>query len=66
MPAHKYMEENSLAAMLAGHQVQIGLPTVALKPRGDITRSPKQGPQWHIKRTYALQNVLKNKANVER
>ena len=27
-------------------QVQIRLPTLALKPRGDITRSPKQGYQW--------------------
>ena len=25
------------------HQVQKRLPTLALKPRGDVTRSPKQG-----------------------
>ena len=25
------------------HQASIRLPTLALKPRGDITRSPKQG-----------------------
>ena len=27
-------------------KVQIGLPTLALKPRGHITRNPKQGYQW--------------------
>ena len=27
-------------------QVQMRLPTLALKPRGDVTRSPKQGYQW--------------------
>ena len=27
-------------------QVQIRLPTLALKPRWDVTRSPKQGYQW--------------------
>ena len=26
--------------------------TLALKPRTDITRSPKQGYQWPMKRTY--------------
>ena len=26
-------------------------PTVALKPRGDVTRNPKQGYQWPINRT---------------
>ena len=31
-------------------QVQIRLPTLALKPRGDITRSPKQGYQWTHKK----------------
>ena len=38
-------------------QVQIRLLTLALKPRGDITRSPKQWYQWpHKKRTfYVLQ-----------
>ena len=25
-------------------------PTLALKPRGDVTRSPKQGYQWHHKK----------------
>ena len=30
------------------------LPTLALKPRGDVTRSPKQGYQWPQKRTYVL------------
>ena len=30
-------------------QAQIRLPTLALKPRGDITRSPKQGYQCPTK-----------------
>ena len=34
-------------------QVQIRLLTLALKPRGDTTRSPKQWYQWpHKKRTF--------------
>ena len=28
------------------HQVWIRLPTLALKPRGDVTRPPKQECQW--------------------
>ena len=31
----------------------------ALKPGGDITRSPKQGYQWALKRTDVLQQFLK-------
>ena len=33
------------------HLVQIRLPTLALKPRGDVARSPKQGYQWRHRRT---------------
>ena len=33
--------------------------TLALKPRSDITRSPKQGYQWPHKRTYVLQKLKK-------
>ena len=36
-------------------------PTLALKPRGDITRSPKQGYQWPQKWTCVQQNFLKKK-----
>ena len=51
MPGHRYMEENYLAAMLAAKRsagvapevkAQIRLPTLVLKPTGDLTRSPKQ------------------------
>ena len=31
--------------------MQIRQPTLALKPRGDITRNPKQGYQWPQNRT---------------
>ena len=55
MPVRRGVEENDSAAMLAtkrsadaapevnltDHQVQIRLPNLALKPRGDITSSPK-------------------------
>ena len=32
-------------------------PTLALKPRGDITRNPKQGYQWRQKRTCVRQKL---------
>ena len=44
--------------ILCFHQVQIRLLTLALKPRADITRSPKQGYQWPHKKTYVLQNTF--------
>ena len=43
------------------HQVQISLPTLALKPRGDVTRSPKQGYQWPQKWTFVRQHFFKKK-----
>ena len=36
-------------------------PTLALKPRGDITRSLKQGSSGPTKRTHVLQNFFKKK-----
>ena len=33
--------------------------TLALKPRGDVARSPKQGYQCPTKRSYVLQKILK-------
>ena len=36
-------------------------PTLALNPRGDITRSLKQGYQWPQKWTYVQQKILKKK-----
>ena len=32
------------------HQMRIRVPTLALKPRGDVTRCPKQGYQWPHKK----------------
>ena len=32
-------------------------PTLALKPRGDVTRKPKQGYQWPQKRTCVGQKL---------
>ena len=34
-------------------------PTLALKPRGDVTRSPKQGYQWPHKWTCVQQKIFK-------
>ena len=36
-------------------------PTLALKPRGDITRSPKQGYQWPQKWTCVQQKIFLKK-----
>ena len=36
--------------------------TLALKPRGDITRKPKQGYQWPPKRTRIHQKLFKKRS----
>ena len=36
-------------------------PTLALKPRGDVTRKPKQGYQWPQKGHVSAKNLKKNK-----
>ena len=41
-------------------------PTLALKPRGDVTRNPKQGYQWPQNRTcecVPAKKTLKKKKN---
>ena len=43
------------------YQAQIRLPTLNLKLRRDVTRSPKQGYQLPYKRTYVLQNKILKK-----
>ena len=74
MPSCRYVEEIGSAAMLATKRLAGVAPEVnlrecitcmplscankALKPKGDVTRSPKQGYQWPQKRTYVLQ-ILK-------
>ena len=35
--------------------------TLALKPRGDIARSPKQGYQWPHEKDLCPPKILKNK-----
>ena len=42
-------------------QVRIRLPTLALKPRGDVIRSPKQGHQWPHKKELCPPKIFKNK-----
>ena len=39
--------------------MQIRLPTLSLKPRGDVIRSLKQGYQWPTKRTCVLRILSK-------
>ena len=36
------------------------LPTLALKPRGDITRSQKNGHQWSHKKDLCPPKIVKN------
>ena len=36
-------------------------PTLALKPRGDVTRNPKRGYQWPQKRTCVRHKLFKKK-----
>ena len=66
MPAHGYVEENGLAAMLAAKRLAGFTPEVnpgecithtplpsakkAVEPRGEITRCSKQGHQWQHKK----------------
>ena len=48
------------------YTMQIRQPTLALKPRGDITRNPKQGYQWPQNRTHvSAQKTLKKKCHVD-
>ena len=39
-------------------------PTLALKPRGDVTRNPKQGYQWPPKKDMCPPKTLKKKKKV--
>ena len=41
--------------------MRIRQPTLALKPRGDVTRNPKQGYQWPHRRTIVRQK-FKNRS----
>ena len=43
----------------ASIKVRIRLPTLALKPRGDVTRSPKQEYQWSHKKDSCPTKILK-------
>ena len=36
-------------------------PTLALKPRGDVTRNPKQGYQWSQKMNMCMPKTCVNK-----
>ena len=47
----RWISRNMLHVCL--HEAWIRLPTLALKPRGDITRSPKQWYQWSYKKLCA-------------
>ena len=45
-------------------EARIRLPTLALKPKEDITRSPKQGYQWPHKKDLCPPKLkTKNKKN---
>ena len=40
-------------------------PTLALKPRGDVTRSPKQGYQWPHKWDMCQTKILKKSSSLQ-
>ena len=76
MPACRYEEEISSAAMLtidrlAGVAPEVNLREYvtctpspsALKPRGDVTLSPKQGYQWPHEKECPPKNFKKTKKN---
>ena len=44
--------------------MRIRQPTLALKPRGDVTKNPKQGCQWPQKWTCIRQKLLKKKVEM--
>ena len=46
MECARYSEIEISVSHAPLHQVRIRLPTLALKPKGDITRSPEQEYQW--------------------
>ena len=47
------------------HSLNKAEPTLALKPRGDVTRSPKQGYQWPHQWTCVQQKFfIKKKKNI--
>ena len=48
------------------HHVWTKLPTLALKPRGDITRNLKQGYQWPHKMTHTCPQIFVLKKNLDR
>ena len=80
MPSCRYVEEIGMAAMLVTKRLAgvtpelnlrecvicmpLHLPTLALKPKGEVTRSPKQGYQWSTKRRYILQFKKKNNMKI--
>ena len=38
-------------------------PSLALKPRGEVTRNPKQGYQWRPKKTCVSRKLKKKEGN---
>ena len=83
MPVCRYVEENSLAALLAakrsaGVAPEVNVrehvahmsppsmnkaPTLASRPSGDVTRSPKQGYHWPHKKDMSYKKFKKRKRN---
>ena len=60
MPCNAYCQISAMCSTRGGSQaryitfasaMRIRQPTLALKPRGDVTRNPKQGYQWPQNRT---------------
>ena len=58
MVSHQMLISGTCISRMPSPSVNKAEPTLALKPRGDITRSPKQGYQWAHKWTCVQQNFL--------
>ena len=58
----RWISVNGLHTRL--YQVWINLPTVALEPRGDVTRSPKQEYQWPHKKDSCPPKIKKKRKKV--
>ena len=51
-------ESWGMCITFASANVNTAEPTLALKPRGDVTRNPKQGYQWPQNRTCVRQKLF--------
>ena len=61
MYQHPWLDLNEVLSSFLFHAINKAEPTLALKPRGDVTRSPKQGYQWPHKKDSCPPKIFKKK-----